>query len=79
MLGELLMSQDLDDLIELSLLREEVKSLKSYAARLERENASLMDCLSHRRPSSAARRQVERIGRRWGWRLQLLGPPSGGA
>lgn len=55
------------------MLREEVKSLRSYAAKLERENASLMDCLSHRRPSGAARRQVRKLARRWGWRLQHAG------
>ncbi len=36
-------SQDLEDLIELSMLRDEVQHLKSYSIRLERENAALMD------------------------------------
>ncbi len=45
----------LEDLIELSMLRDEVQHLKSYAIRLERENAALMDRLSHRRPSTAVR------------------------
>jgi hypothetical protein len=60
------MSQDLDSLIELSILRDEVQHLKAYAIRLERENAALMDRLSHRRPSTAA---IERIG----WLRQRLG------
>jgi hypothetical protein len=59
------MSQDLDDLIELSILRDEVKHLKAYAIRLERENAALMDRLSYRRPSTAVRRPV-------GWFRQRL-------
>jgi hypothetical protein len=52
------MSQDFDDLIELSILRDEVQHLKAYAVRLERENAALMDRLSFRRPSAAVRRQA---------------------
>ncbi|MCZ6862665.1 MAG: hypothetical protein O7I42_20745 [Alphaproteobacteria bacterium] len=60
------MSQDLDNLIELSILRDEVQHLKAYATRLERENAGLMDRLSHRRPSTAAIRQA-------GWFRQRLG------
>ena len=60
------MSQDLDNLIELSILRDEVQHLKAYAIRLERENAALMDRLSHRRPSSAAIRRA-------GWFRQRLG------
>ena len=60
------MSQDLDDLIELSILRDEVQHLKTYAIRLERENAALMDRLSYRRPSSAAIRRA-------GWLRQRLG------
>ena len=59
------MSQDLDELIELSILRDEVKHLKAYAIRLERENAALMDRLSYRRPSTAVRRPV-------GWFRQRL-------
>jgi len=67
------MSQDLDNLIELSILRDEVQHLKAYATRLERENAGLMDRLSHRRPSAAAIRQA-------GWFRQRLGAlmPLGG-
>ena len=60
------MSQDLDRLIELSILRDEVQHLKAYAIRLERENAALMDRLSHRRPSTAAIRRT-------GWFRQRLG------
>ncbi len=52
------MSQDLDNLIEHSILRDEVQHLKAYAIRLERENAALMDRLSHRRPSTAAIRRA---------------------
>lgn len=59
------MSQDLDELIELSILRDEVQHLKAYAIRLERENAALMDRLSFRRPSSAVRRPA-------GWLRQRL-------
>ena len=59
------MSQDLDSLIELSILRDEVQRLKAYAIRLERENAALMDRLSYRRPSTAA---IERAG----WLRQRL-------
>ncbi len=59
-------SQDLEDLIELSMLRDEVQHLKSYAIRLERENAALMDRLSHRRPSTAVRH-------RDGWLRHLSG------
>ncbi len=60
------MSQDLDDLIEMSILRDEVQHLKAYAVRLERENAALMDRLSYRRPSTAVRRPA-------GWLRQRLG------
>ncbi len=60
------MSQDLDDLIELSILRDEVQHLKAYAIRLERENAALKDRLSFRRPSTAANRRA-------GWLRQRLG------
>ena len=60
------MSQDLDDLIELSILRDEVQHLKAYAVRLERENAALMDRLSYRRPSGTARSRVR-------WFRQILG------
>ena len=56
----------LEDLIELSMLRDEVQHLKSYAIRLERENAALMDRLSHRRPSTAGRH-------RDGWLRHLSG------
>jgi len=56
----------LEDLIELSMLRDEVQHLKSYAIRLERENAALMDRLSHRRPSTAVRYQD-------GWLRHLSG------
>ena len=60
------MSQDIENLIELSILRDEVQHLKAYAIRLERENAALMDRLSYRRPSTAAIR-------RSGWLRQRLG------
>lgn len=59
------MSQEIDELIELSILRDEVQHLKAYAVRLERENAALMDRLSFRRPSTAVRRPV-------GWFRQRL-------
>ena len=59
------MSQDLDQLIELSILRDEVHHLKAYTVRLERENAALMDRLSHRRPSSAARRRTRWLSHLW--------------
>lgn len=59
------MSQDLDDLIELSMLRDEVRHMKAYAVRLERENAALMDRLSYRRPTTALRHQE-------GWLRQRL-------
>lgn len=60
------MTQDLYNIIELSMLRDEVRHLKSYAVRLERENAALMDRLSYRRPSRAA-------GPRVRWFRQLMG------
>ena len=60
------MSQDIEYLIELSILRDEVQHLKAYAIRLERETAALMDRLSYRRPSTAAIR-------RSGWLRQRLG------
>ena len=60
------MSQDLNDLIELSMLRDEVRHLKAYAIRLERENAALMDRLSHRRPSSAALQRTSWLRQRVG-------------
>lgn len=47
------MSDELDALIELPMLQEEVKHLKKYIIRLERENAELMDRLSRRRPTTA--------------------------
>jgi len=64
--GGAAMSQDLDELIELSILRDEVQHLKAYAIRLERENAMLMDRLSYRRPSSTVRRRI-------GWLRERLG------
>lgn len=64
------MSQDLDRLIEVSILRDEVQHLKAYAKRLERENAALMERLSHRRPSTAALRRA-------GWLRQRLGAVLG--
>ena len=63
------MTQELYNIIELSMLRDEVRHLKAYAVRLERENAALMDRLSYRRPSSAARPRV-------GWFRQILGGVS---
>ncbi len=60
------MSQDLENLIELSIVRDEVQHLKAQATRLERENAALMDRLSHRRPSTAAIRQAGRFHQRLG-------------
>ncbi len=69
------MSQELDDLIELSILRDEVQHLKAYAIRLERENAALMDRLSFRRPSSAARRPVGWFRQRLST-LMLFGEPT---
>ena len=66
------MPEGLDELIELSMLREEVKQLKGYIVRLERENAYLQDRLSHRRPSTAAKSQAKRARGHWGERLQAL-------
>ena len=60
------MTQDLYNVIELSMLRDEVQNLKAYAVRLERENAALMDRLSYRRPSRAARPRTR-------WFRQILG------
>ncbi len=53
------MSEKFDELIELPMLQEEVKQLKEYIIRLERDNADLMDRLSHRRPSTAAKTEVK--------------------
>jgi hypothetical protein len=58
------MSEKLDELIQIPMLQEEIKLLKQYVIRLERENADLMDRLSHRRPSTAAQRKTGRFLRR---------------
>ncbi len=68
------MPEKLDALIELPMLREEVKELKGYIIRLERENADLMDRLSHRRPSTAAMTQARKLRPRWIKRLLVLSP-----
>ncbi len=68
------MAEKLDVLIEVPMLREEVKQLKEYIIRLERENAYLMDRLSHRRPSTAAKTQMRGFRQRWGKRLLVLSP-----
>ena len=67
------MTEKFDALIEVTMLREEVKQLKAYTIRLERENAQLMDRLSHRRPSSVAETEVKRFCRRCAKRLLVLG------
>ena len=59
------MTQDFHTLIELTMLRDEVQHLKAYAVRLERENAALLDRLSYRRPSSAARRRTRWLSHLW--------------
>ena len=55
------MSEKLDELIKLPMLQEEIKHLKKYIIRLERENAYLMDRLSHRRPSTASKSEIRRF------------------
>ena len=57
------MSEKLDELIKLPMLQEEIKHLKKYIIKLERENASLMDRLSHRRPSTASESEIRRFCR----------------
>ncbi len=68
------MSEKFDELIELPMLQEEVKQLKEYIIRLERDNADLMDRLSHRRPSTAAKAEVRSFCRRCAKRLMVLSP-----
>jgi RNase P subunit RPR2 len=68
------MSEKLDALIKLPMLQEEVKHLKEYIIILERENANLMDRLSHRRPSTAAETEMRRFCRRCAKRLLVLDP-----
>ena len=68
------MLKNLDALIEIPMLREEVKQLKGYIVRLERENADLRDRLSHRRPSTAAMTQARHLRRRWAKWLPVLSP-----
>ena len=68
------MSDELDALIEVSMLQEEVKRLKAYVVRLERENASLMDRLSRRRPSSGAEGEIRKFCRRCAKRLLVVNP-----
>lgn len=68
------MSDQLDALIEVSMLQEEVKHLKSYVVRLERENASLMDRLSRRRPSTSAEAEIKKFCRRCAKRLLVINP-----
>jgi len=68
------MSEKFDELIELPMLQEEVKQLKEYIIRLERDNADLMDRLSHRRPSTTAKTEVRSFCRRCAKRLMVLSP-----
>ncbi len=68
------MSDKLDALIEVSMLQEEVKHLKSYVVRLERENAALMERLSRRRPSTAAEAEFKKFCRRCAKRLLVINP-----
>jgi hypothetical protein len=66
------MSEKLDALIELPMLREEVKQLKEYIIGLEHENDYLTDCLSQRRPPTAAETELRRFCRRCAKRLLVL-------
>ena len=68
------MSGKLDELIEVSMLREEIKHLKANIVRLERENASLMDRLSQRRPSTVAEKELKNFCRRCAKRLLVINP-----
>ena len=68
------MSDKLDALIELSMLQEEVKDLKAYIVRLERENANLMDRLSRRRPSNATETEIKKFCRRCAKRFLVINP-----
>lgn len=68
------MSEKLDALIELPMLREEVKHLKEYITRLEHENAHLMDRLSQRKPPTAAETEIRNFCRRCAKRLLVLNP-----
>ena len=66
------MSEKLDALIELPMLREEVKQLKKYTNRLEHENDDLTDRLSQRSPPTAAETEIGRFCRRCAKRLLVL-------
>ncbi len=68
------MSEKLDELIKLAILQEEIKHLKEYIIRLERDNADLMDRLSHRRPSTAAETEIRKFCRRCAKRLLVFSP-----
>lgn len=67
-------SDQLDALIEVPMLQEEVKHLKATIARLERENAALMDRLSRRRPSSAVESEIKDFCRHCAKRLVPASP-----
>ena len=68
------MPNTLDTLIQVPLLQEEVKRLRSSIVELERENAELKDRLSNRRPSSAAEAEIKRFCRRCARRLLTVDP-----
>ncbi len=70
------MSEKLDEFIKLPMLQEEIKHLKEYIIRLERDNADLMDRLSHRRPSTAAGTEIRRFCRLCAKRLLVLSPTA---
>ncbi len=70
------MSEKLDELIKLPMLQEEIKHLKEYIIRLERDNADLMDRLSYRRPSTAAETEIRRFCRLCAKRLLVLSPAA---
>jgi len=68
------MPENLDDLVQIPMLQAEIKNLRQYIIKLERENADLMDRLSHRRPSTAAQRKSGRLLQRCAKQLLLCGP-----
>lgn len=60
------MPQDLDRLVELCILREEVKKLKRDMLQLEREKEALANRLSQRRPTAGVTRQIKKLRQIWG-------------
>ncbi len=73
------MPQDLDNLVELCILREEVKKLRRDILQLEREKEALANRLSQRRPTAGVTRQIKKLRQIWGDDAEDRGLRTNGA